>query len=483
MSFEKSQIITTSQLAFAMKEAQKTKQGRFCFILGSGASKESGILSGQEMELEWMNEIMEDPTLLTDLEATAGKLHDEGKLEHPFSEIKEAWENVKNGTKEKLPSEFYFDIYRLRFFANQKNGYYYLEKTMEGKTPSLGYHALALMLTRDNNNLVVTTNFDSLTEDALYLYTDRHPLVAGHESLAEFIDLNIQRPIVAKVHRGLMFNPKNSPEETNHLEKAWEDVLRNLFAVYTPIVVGYGGGDQSLMTFLKENCQTMDPIYWCVYANGDLSDEDLLKEHSEIIAKVLEENKGYLVKTGGFDALMLELGTALYGTIMNPTETRYDLQKKLDSRIQQYAKRFDELNKQPDTKTISGVLSDSEDKTLQQKMDENKMTAWDYFRRAYKAYEAGYYEQAIADYSMAIALDPNYAGAYINRGIAYRKKDDYEQAIADYSRAIELDPNDAEAYYARGYVYDEKGDYEQAIADYSRAIELDPNIAEAYNNR
>jgi tetratricopeptide (TPR) repeat protein len=37
-------------------------------------------------------------------------------------------------------------------------------------------------------------------------------------------------------------------------------------------------------------------------------------------------------------------------------------------------------------------------------------------------------------------LNPTYAEAYYNRGIAWADKGDYDRGIADYTRAIELNP-------------------------------------------
>ena len=49
-------------------------------------------------------------------------------------------------------------------------------------------------------------------------------------------------------------------------------------------------------------------------------------------------------------------------------------------------------------------------------------------------------EDAIRDYDRAIALDPDYAMAYINRGGAYAALNDTSRALADMTKGIELEP-------------------------------------------
>jgi tetratricopeptide (TPR) repeat protein len=61
------------------------------------------------------------------------------------------------------------------------------------------------------------------------------------------------------------------------------------------------------------------------------------------------------------------------------------------------------------------------------------------------------------------ALNPNFAEAYNNRGIAYEKKGLPGRAIEDYDRAIALNPNLAEAYATRGLTHEQLG---SAEADY-----------------
>jgi len=106
--------------------------------------------------------------------------------------------------------------------------------------------------------------------------------------------------------------------------------------------------------------------------------------------------------------------------------------------------------------------------------------AWaDPYSRGNDYLRKGEYDRAIANYTKAIALDPNDAYAYNNRGLAYRKKGEHGRAITDYDKAIALNPNYFFAYYNRGNAHKKKGDKEQAIADFRKALEIDPSFQEA----
>jgi len=58
----------------------------------------------------------------------------------------------------------------------------------------------------------------------------------------------------------------------------------------------------------------------------------------------------------------------------------------------------------------------------------------------------------------------------------------FDEAIAEYKKAIAIDPNDADAYADLGMVYGEKGMLDEAIAECKKAIAIDPNHAKAHNN-
>jgi len=106
-----------------------------------------------------------------------------------------------------------------------------------------------------------------------------------------------------------------------------------------------------------------------------------------------------------------------------------------------------------------------------------------YFDRGLAWFHKGEYDKAIPDCTKAIALDPHSAVAYVNRANTWLYKGDYDNAIADYTKIIGLNPTWAAGYNGRGTAWLRKGEYDKAIADFTTAIRLDPHLAAVYLNR
>jgi len=114
----------------------------------------------------------------------------------------------------------------------------------------------------------------------------------------------------------------------------------------------------------------------------------------------------------------------------------------------------------------------------------NPQYAQAYYNRGLAKKALGQYEQAIAAYDKAIDLNPQDLKAHYNRGTAKAKLGQRQEAAADFHKAIGLNPQDqdAEAYYNRGNANAELGHHQEAIVDYDKAIGLNPKFAKAHNN-
>jgi len=139
------------------------------------------------------------------------------------------------------------------------------------------------------------------------------------------------------------------------------------------------------------------------------------------------------------------------------------------------------------------------------------------FERAEAFYKRGAFKEAIAEYTKAIELEPEWAQAFLGRGNArvWGLDSNMELGQEDYDRAAALDPqyrdfaqavkytNDGDllraietfdmviknninlmdAYSYRGNLYHLVGDFDKAISDNTEAIRLNPDFPGNYTNR
>jgi serine/threonine protein kinase/Tfp pilus assembly protein PilF len=92
--------------------------------------------------------------------------------------------------------------------------------------------------------------------------------------------------------------------------------------------------------------------------------------------------------------------------------------------------------------------------------------------------------------NQAIALDPNYAVAYVNLSIAYRNLVDQSlmepneampKAESAAYKALELDENSAEAHFALATIKRDAWQWQESEREFRRAIELNPNLSRAHS--
>lgn len=381
----------------------KRDDKRFCFILGAGASVQSGIPMAGKLAKEWLTQIKD----------------------RDGDDIFKDWVK-ENNIEEDNPAKSYSMIYDKRFYIDPADGFDYLEKAMDGKEPSCGYSVLSQVLAMTNHNVVITTNFDNLIAEALYMYTIKRPLICGHESLTGFIRPIMNRPLIAKIHRDIFLAPKSSTKETCALDDNWIEALSNIFSFYTPIVIGYGGNDGSLMGFLEKLMKIKGGIFWCYRESSGKPEKQIIN--------LVKKHSGFIIPIEGFDEMMIQLNSALEFELIDEK-----IISVANSRAASYRKQIESIQKRekkPETNTaLQEIISKS-----------SKESNW---------------------WSVYLKAE--------NEKDPARKEEIFKKGIEDFPASYEL-------YNAFGSYFLNKKEYDKAIEYYNLALDLNPDFSDAYNN-
>lgn len=111
-------------------------------------------------------------------------------------------------------------------------------------------------------------------------------------------------------------------------------------------------------------------------------------------------------------------------------------------------------------------------------------TGFLYYNRGNTFFDEGKYQQAIDDYTQALALSTVYMfkDIYSNRGSAFAKMGRYSEAVADFSASLAIKKNH-EVLYHRAGAYLMSGDLLNALADVDEVLRLNPHLGDGYNLR
>lgn len=115
---------------------------------------------------------------------------------------------------------------------------------------------------------------------------------------------------------------------------------------------------------------------------------------------------------------------------------------------------------------------------------ENPTTAEQFNDRGEQRFHEEEYDDALADFSHALKLDPEFAPALVNRGWVYVEQGDLTTAELDFADAIRLAPTLPAAYEGQAVVLMDQEKLTEAIASYTNAIRhsVDNKQAALYYN-
>jgi tetratricopeptide (TPR) repeat protein len=364
-----------------------------------------------------------------------------------------------------LQSQDYFLLFDLRFAQDIQEGYRFLEDKMESKVPNIGYSYLGYILKNTENHLVITTNFDHLLEEALQQLSGHYPLVIGHELMSSFMNDNLKRrPIIAKVHRDLLLKPMNRTIEMKHLQKEWKEPITKALERYVPIVIGYGGGDKTLMQMLEQI--NLNGVFWCIRRGSKLPNT---------AEKIVKKNNGQCVEINGFEELMRQMVFSFF-----------EMEKKNESNNRQsilnLKKKHVDIEIQH-VEIIGEKLEDALQIELKGRFEairQEPNNAFLYYLCGVTLHKIGRFEEALLEKDIAIMLNPVNPSFYRSRSITLRAMGDYVRSSADKRKAVDLFPDEAWLYYQRSLALHYREQYQAALKDISTAINLEPDHVSYY---
>ncbi len=454
--------ISSHTFKHTVKDIYKhTESRKFCFVVGAGASYKSGIPTGGYLADKWFKEIKDR--------------YSDTEVDQWVSEVKLDQDDL---------AAHYGAIYRKRFETDKTSGYEFLVQAMRDAKPTFGHIVMAQILAKAPGNCVLTTNFDSLIESSIYQFTDKTPLVCGHESLSGYARPSSIHPLIIKIHRDLLLAPKSDIDEITKLDDGWKEPLDNIFGSHIPIVIGYGGNDGSLMSYIEQMNKPSN-FFWCGLKESSISSR---------VEKLIEQMGGHYVEIDGFDEIMQEL-LWVFDEI-KPIKEELDSITK--SRIETVNKQLNEITKEAnidakkdhEKKELSAfeysTLADAEPDFEKRKaiyleaLKHFPKTVWlwndfTYFLHYIKKEHSNLDEY----YLNALSIDPEDFNNNFNYSVFLKTiKKDYKNTEKYCLKCLSINPEDEESNgnYAI-FLHHIRKDDENADKYYSKALFINPESA------
>jgi tetratricopeptide (TPR) repeat protein len=475
--------ITIEEFARRLKVTTAASDKRFAFFLGAGCSVSSGVPSaGTLVKDYWLPR-------LRDLRAPSRK-----DLDTWASEILPDYSPSNSAAA-------YGQVIDQLFFQSEERQRE-IESLCDGRFPAFGYAVLSGLVTLEAGkfNVVLTTNFDDLIADALYLFTTARPLVIHHESLAAYIRPTRTRPLIVKLHGDHRLSPHNTARETATIKNEIEASVRTLLHDRGLIFAGYGGNDKGIQKMFEDLPTEALPlgVFW-------ISEF----EPQGIVRPWLESRNAVWVQKSDFDECML--------IIRDEFQIQHPQRKRFDEVFDKYTETYKTLSARivslPDTTPEASLLKEAVRRTDQSFPDWRAVTleaqrieredpdqAESIFRKGIAQFpQSGRLLADFANFIQTTRRDTKAASDLYERAIAMDATDsslllgfanfaewfaeDYDRAESLFKRGLEIAPNESDllGYYA-DFLARIRNNVDEAETLFERALKIDPTDSVCLSN-
>jgi NAD-dependent SIR2 family protein deacetylase len=288
----------------AFLRAYQMRAGNIMWFLGAGASRAAGIKTAGDMIWDFKQNLYRShkklpPNAITD----PGDPAVQHKLQRYFDDLPD------------FPVGGAADEYA-RFFEatypNAKDRRAYLDRLIKLGKPSYGHLALGLLMREECCQIVWTTNFDKIVEDAAAkIYGTTNDLVVADlgepRKVADALDAR-RFPIYGKLHGDYH---SVALKNTNDELRAQDAEMRRAFVQACKTnglaIVGYSGRDASVMEAIREALDEgrgfPNGLFWC-----KRSGDEPFEAVTEVIAQARRLGvDAHLIDNETFDELMSDL--------------------------------------------------------------------------------------------------------------------------------------------------------------------------------
>lgn len=157
----------------------------------------------------------------------------------------------------------------------------------------------------------------------------------------------------------------------------------------------------------------------------------------------------------------------------------------ISASAQKYNKYYDSYNFRKGMEALDERDYKKAEDSFRKEVDEHSENGYAYLYLAHLQLRNDEYGKALASIDNALKYipkkDKHYKGAcYYKRAGIYRALEKYDEAIADFTLAISYNPNDDDSLWERAQIYYEQDKYDLADVDYKNMLKIDPNLPAAY---
>jgi len=335
----------------------------------------------------------------------------------------------------------------------------YIEECVKDAKPSWGYIYLANIIALNYFNVIFTTNFDDLLNEACFLYADLRPIVCAHDSAVADIRVTSARPKVIKLHGDFLYDSiKNTVRETESLEKNMRDKFMQFATEYGLVVIGYGGNDRSVMdildTILKSEGYYPNGLYW-----GKGKDDKASKK----LERLMRRDNAYWVEIESFDEFAAELHDKLG---MRLPETVRDPFKATTERLNRFISPKEEIKNPIIRKDIKEL--EEQVKKFESKGDFDRLVP--YVMLGAMEFSEHNYENASFLFEKALRRKPDDFHIMLELVPLYWWTEKFEEALKMSDRLIQCAPADHSGYLFKGESLAYLGKFEDALINYNEAL-------------